>query len=136
MIGMFDFTSIDEISRKAQQVEQELCQQTSQRFGSQSGEYFYTKGTHSNFDQNSLQGSQPPLGQPHNHIQREQQAPPQGQQNPTKELRWQANQNNANRCCRTDQQDIVCHSCKQHGHYTNECPHKNLHCEGEPNDDE
>lgn len=74
-------------------------------------------------------------GQPHNQIQRQQLALPQRQQNPQQNQRWQTSKDDDTKRGRTDRQYIVCHSCKK-PHYANECPHRNLHCEGEPNQDE
>lgn len=48
---MFDFANIDEISRKARQVEQELHWQTGWCFGTQARKSFYKKGPDSDFNQ-------------------------------------------------------------------------------------
>ena len=81
-LAVFDFITIVAISSKAQRVEQALLQRTGRCFGNQAWESFYKKGPDSTFNRTPQQGFLPPPGLAQNQIQRQQQAPPQGEQNP------------------------------------------------------
>lgn len=134
-VAMFDYTRVDEAFCKARKAQHELQLRRSNTF--QVGESSTRRGPEPTFHRTQTQGYRPPPPKPFQQPpQRPQQAIQPRQALPQQNQRVQQNQNDNHAHGRIDKRDIVCHACKQKGHYAAECPHRNLYATNEPEDEE